>query len=70
MNWEAIDVDLRPIDERILTTLDEGRCTRRHLADELDVTGEYIYQRIDVLHKLGFVRIIHDGFYELHPDLV
>lgn len=62
------DVDLRAIDEQILALLDEGRCTRRYLADELDVTGEYVYQRVDLLEKLGLVRIIHDGFYELAED--
>ncbi|WP_248911099.1 hypothetical protein [Halocatena marina] len=61
------DHDLRDIDEAILDKLEEGRCTRQYLANELDVTGEYIYQRIDILDKLKLVEIIHSGFYEL-PD--
>lgn len=68
MDRTEIDVDLRAIDEQILALLADGRCTRRYLADELDVTGEYVYQRVDLLHKLGVVRIIHDGFYELNED--
>ena len=65
MDRDESDIDLRTIDENILDLLADGRCTRRYLADELGVTGEYVYQRIDLLHKLGLVRIIHDGFYEL-----
>jgi Mn-dependent DtxR family transcriptional regulator len=68
MDRDESDVDLRTIDENILDLLTDGRCTRRYLADELGVTGEYVYQRIDLLHKLGFVRIIHDGFYELPEE--
>ena len=65
MDRDELDVELREIDDRILDMLEEGRCTRKHLADTLDVTGEYIYQRVDLLIKLGLVRRIHDGFYEL-----
>lgn len=62
---DDIDADLRDIDEDILDLLAEGRCTRRHLADQLGVTGEYVYQRVHYLVQFGLVRVIHDGFYEL-----
>lgn len=62
---DDVDFELRDIDEDILDLLEEGRCTRQFLASELDVTGEYIYQRVDILIKLGIVEKIHDGFYEL-----
>lgn len=65
MDRDDIDVELRDIDERILDMLEKGRCTRKHLADELGVTGEYIYQRVDLLIKLGLVHRIHNGFYEI-----
>jgi len=62
---DEIDIDLRDIDERILDKLEEMPSTRQHLASELDVTGEYVYQRVDLLIKLGVVERIHDGFYRL-----
>lgn len=65
---DDIDFELRDIDEGILDLLEEGRCTRQFLASELDVTGEYIYQRVDLLIKLGVVEKIHDGFYQLAED--
>ena len=65
---DDIDFELRDIDERILDLLEEGRCTRQYLATELDVTGEYIYQRVDLLIKLGLVEKIHDGFYKLSDE--
>lgn len=65
---DDIDWDLREIDVEILEQLEEGRCTRQFLAEQLDVTGEYIYQRIDPLIQLGVVNKLHDGFYELNPE--
>lgn len=65
---DDVDFELRDIDERILDLLKEGRCTRQYLATELDVTGEYIYQRVDILIKLGIVEKIHDGFYRLNTN--
>jgi len=60
-----VDFELREIDERILDELETARCTRRHLANLLGVSPDYIYQRVDLLEKLGVVDVIHDGFYEL-----
>lgn len=65
MDRDDIDFELREIDEDILDLLENGRQTRQNLARLLDVTGEYVYQRIDLLIKLGVVEKIHDGFYEL-----
>jgi len=65
MDRDDIDFELRDIDEDILDLLENGRQTRQNLAALLDVTGEYVYQRIDLLIKLGIVEKIHDGFYEL-----
>lgn len=68
MNRTETDVDLCAIDEQILTLFKEGRCPRRYLSNELDVTGEYAYQRVDLLENPGFVRIIHDRCNELSED--
>lgn len=68
MDRDDIDIELRDIDGDILDLLEEGRQTRQNLASLLDVTGEYVYQRIDLLIKLGVVAKIHDGFYELADD--
>lgn len=65
MDHDEIDVDLRNIDWTILETLEEGPHTRQQLAERVDVTGEYVYQRVELLEKLGLVHIIHEGFYEL-----
>lgn len=64
MDRDEVDADLRDIDTRILDKLEQYPRTRQNLSDELDVSGEYIYQRIDLLTKLGLVETIHDGFYE------
>jgi len=66
---DDVDFELREIDERILDELERARCTRRHLADLLGVSPDYIYQRIDLLQKLGVVDVIHDGFYQLAGDV-
>lgn len=68
MDRDDLDFELREIDERILDLLEEGRCTRQYLATQLGVTGDYVYQRVDLLRKLGVVERIHDGFYELADD--
>jgi transcriptional regulator with XRE-family HTH domain len=69
MDHDQIEMDLSQIDKDILDILEEGRCTRKHLADRLDVTGQYIYERVSILIRLGVVEKIHDGFYELAEDL-
>lgn len=68
MDRDEIDFELRDIDWDILDLLEEGRQTRQNLASVLDVTGEYVYQRVDLLIKLGIVEKIHDGFYELSHE--
>lgn len=64
MDRSEVDADLRDIDNKILDKLEQYPRTRQNLGQELDVSGEYIYQRIDLLTKLGLVEKIHDGFYE------
>jgi len=69
MDHDQIEMDLSQIDKDILDILEEGRCTRKHLAERLDVTGQYIYERVTILIRLGVVEKIHDGFYELAEEL-
>ena len=72
MDRDDLDFELRDIDEAILDHLEAGWRTRRWLADALDVSPDYVYQRVDLLAKLGVVEVIHDGFYRLaesEPDV-
>jgi len=68
MDRDDVDFELRDIDERILDELEAGWRTRQWLASELGVSGDYVYQRVDLLRKLGVVERIHDGFYRLAED--
>jgi len=68
MDPDEIDIELRGVDREIIEMLEDGRCTRRHLADTLGYTGEYVYQRVTRLMEHGVVEKIHDGFYELATD--
>lgn len=49
----------------IIDMLAEGRCTPAYIADELDVTQEYVRNRLNDLQRLGLVRKVHRGLYEL-----
>jgi len=49
----------------ILDMLDEGRCTPAYIADELDVSQEYVRGRLGELKRLGLVEQVHRGLYEL-----
>jgi uncharacterized membrane protein len=65
MDADDVGLELRAVDRDIIRMLSDGRCTRRHLADELGYSGEYIYQRVTRLAEHGIVEVIHDGFYQL-----
>ena len=70
----ALTMDRSEIDESeftdteiaILDMLEEGRCTPAYLADELDVTQEYVRNRLGDLKRLGLVTKVHRGLYELN----
>jgi len=49
----------------ILRMLEEGRCTPAYIADELDVSQEYVRGRLGDLERLGLVRSPYRGLYEL-----
>lgn len=68
------DDDLRPIDRRILSYLDEGRvtpvyCQRRLEEEDMDYSRGYIQERIKRLVEHAHVTNLMDvGLYELVDD--
>lgn len=51
----------------ILEMLEEGRCTPKYIAGELDRSPEYIRGRLRELKRLGLVHTLDTGLYELGP---
>jgi len=49
----------------ILDMLSEGRCTPAYIAEELDVSQEYVRDRLRDLKRLRLVEQVHRGLYEL-----
>lgn len=52
----------------ILDMLEEGRCTPSYLADELDVSQEYVRDRLGDLKRLGLIEKVHRGLYEISEN--
>lgn len=52
----------------IIDMLEEGRCTPAYIADELDVSQEYVRARLSELQRLGLIEKVHRGLYELADD--
>lgn len=66
MDWSQIDKsDFTDAELRILHKLEEGRATPGYLAEELDLTPEYVRGRISDLTRLGLIEKVHHGLYEL-----
>lgn len=69
----ALTMDRSEIDESdftetelaILDMLEAGRCTPAYIAEELDVTKEYVRGRLGDLKRLGLITKVHRGLYEL-----
>lgn len=69
----ALVMDRSEIDESdftdtelgILDMLEEGRCTPAYIAEELEVSQEYVRDRLRDLKRLGLVEQVHRGLYEL-----
>lgn len=74
--WYALTMDRSEIDEDdftdtevgILDMLEQGRCTPAYIAEELDVSQEYVRGRLGDLHRLGLVEKVHRGLYELAEE--
>jgi predicted glycoside hydrolase/deacetylase ChbG (UPF0249 family) len=66
MKREEIDEDdFTDTELGMLDMLAEGRCTPAYLAEELDVSQEYVRSRLSDLHRLSLVEKVHRGLYEL-----
>lgn len=52
----------------ILDMLEKGRCTPAFIADELDVTQEYVRSRLGDLKRLGLVEQVYRGLYKISDD--
>lgn len=61
-------IDLNDTDEAILDRLHEGRNVPANIADELDVSRQYIQQRLRRLREHGYVKNVGRGVYELVDD--
>jgi len=60
--------DLKAIDHGIVDELANGRNSPANLADRLDVTRQYIHQRLQLLAAGDHVENIGRGVYELVDD--
>lgn len=68
---DELDLDEEEFTETelgILRLLEEGRGTPAYIADELDKSPEYIRNRLKDLSRLGLVKKVYRGLYELDED--
>jgi DNA-binding IclR family transcriptional regulator len=63
-----VNYDPNPADERILDALEAGTRNPSWLADELDYTRQYVYQRLQRLVDAELVANLGHGLYELQVD--
>jgi Mn-dependent DtxR family transcriptional regulator len=71
LSMDRSDIDESEFTETelgILDMLSQGRCTPAYIADELDVSQEYVRDRLRDLKRLGLVEQVHRGLYELSPS--
>lgn len=61
-------IQLNDTDEAILEILDEGRNAPLNIANRLDLTRQYVQQRLRRLEEHGHVQNIGSGVYELVDD--
>lgn len=60
--------DLNDTDEALLDLLAEGRVTPRYARLELDISREYVSQRLRRLEEHGHVEKVDRGLYGLLSD--
>jgi len=73
---EPVALELKEIDERILDHLSEGRNEGRpwgrntpsNLADDLDVSRQWVTTRLQMMESADYVRNIGGGVYEFVDD--
>jgi ArsR family transcriptional regulator, cadmium/lead-responsive transcriptional repressor len=61
-------LDRKEIDDKILNELHKGRNVPSNLAEELDVSRQYIQQRLKLLEAADYVENIGRGVYEIVND--
>lgn len=64
MEIDDIDIEITDVDEQILKMLDEGRCTPRYIANEIDKSRPYVTNRLKRLVEHGLVTRVDRGLYE------
>ncbi|SIR55575.1 hypothetical protein SAMN05421858_2795 [Haladaptatus litoreus] len=62
------DDEFTPSERGVLNLLSEGRAIPAYLAQELGVTQECVKDRLRDLTRLGLVRKVHRGLYELDTN--
>ncbi|WP_238709282.1 winged helix-turn-helix domain-containing protein [Natronorubrum halophilum] len=67
-NHGPMGLDRKEIDNKILDELHDGRNVPSNLADELDVSRQYISQRLKLLEAADHVENIGRGVYDLIDD--
>jgi len=60
--------ELKDIDERILEALATGRNVPSNLAEQLDVSRQWITQRLQQMESADYVTNVGRGVYELQPE--
>lgn len=67
---ERGDMDLTPLDERIIDELRQGARTQGYLVDAIGETRHKIHPRLQILNAVGYIDKIHDStaLYELRED--
>ncbi len=65
---QLMGFDRKAIDNKILDVLSDGRNVPSNIADELEVSRQYIQQRLQLLEAADYVENIGRGVYELVDD--
>lgn len=65
MDCDEIDLELSDTDDAILDMLEEGRCTPRYIAKEIDKSRPHVTNRLKRLVEHGIVERVDRGLYEL-----
>jgi len=58
----------RPADEQICRTLREGRNLATNIADETDLSRQYVSDRLGELAQAGHIENLGSGLYELEDE--
>jgi ArsR family transcriptional regulator, cadmium/lead-responsive transcriptional repressor len=67
-NVATMGFDLQPVDWRIVEELREGRNVPSNIADNVDMTRQYVSQRLKLLEAAGYVENVGRGVYGLVSD--